>query len=563
MFIERQKKKENAVSKILGRSFDYGMANQIGQTFDRRFNRDINERLISASQNSVGQSKLELSYPNGMSPDGYSSGAATLGMSVTSLDPKRIFDQTAESQLQLFWRQNRERHNKYYRVAGRAEVSEALDEICNEGIYPNDNDEICTLTIDQDSEIGDSVKVMLHKIFRREVLKRITELADNGWDWMRTLLVEGRLFFEVSFDPYKNEIVTIRMLPAQNMIIVVQDGVIVGYRQMLEGVFASAGGGKNYIDFSVNQILYCDLGMYGPGGVNDPRSPLEYAIKPFNQLNAIEDSITMYRIQWGSEKLVFYIDTGMMPKPKAEKHMKDQMKLLSRRPDYNTATGEITNNGRVIGLGEHFFLSTSNQTTGSKIERLASGENISNIDDLKYFKRNLVNSMKVPPGRITALAGDSENFANGKVGEITQAEVSFARMVYRYQRPIAKMLRRLFVMVLNTKNVLSDDIKLEENFDVRFSKANSFQQYIDAEIQNTNLGTFKSMMEFVWSEENPSGVLSPEYAMRRGLKMNDSVYDYNRDSLKRYKKMIEKGEDEGDSGPSDGGGAGGLDDLLK
>ena len=99
--------------------------------------------------------------------------------------------------------------------------------------------------------------------------------------------------------------------------------------------------------------------MYGPGGINDIRGPLEPAIKPFNQLNAIEDSVVMYRIQWGSEKLVFKIDTGMMPKAKAEKHMKEQAKLLSRRPDYNSVTGEISNNGKVIGLGEHFFISTN------------------------------------------------------------------------------------------------------------------------------------------------------------------------------------------------------------
>lgn len=556
MFIERKQKKETLASRILGRSFDYGQANQIGQTFDRRFNRENTERIISNAQNSVGQSKVQLSYPNGMSPDGYSSMSATVGASVSTLDPKRAFEQTAETQLQLFWRQNRERLLKYYRVAGRAEVSEALEEICNEAIYPNDGDEICSLAVDRDAEIGDSVKIKLHKIFRQDVLKRVTGFVDNGWEWMKTLLIEGRLFFEVSFDPTKNEITSVNLLPSQNMIIVVQDGIVVGYRQMLEGQFATADMSKPYIDFSVNQILYCDLGMYGPGGINDPRSPLEYAIKPFNQLNSIEDSIIMYRIQWGSEKMVFYIDTGMLPKSKAEKHMKDQMKLLSRRVDYNTGTGEITNYGRVIGLGEHFFMSTSSQTAGSKIERLPSGENISNIDDLKYFKRNLVNAMKVPPGRITALAGDGENYSNGKVGEVTQAEVSFARMVYRYQRPLAKMLRRLFVMVLNTKNMLSDDIKSEDNFDVKFNKMNSFQQYIDAEILNTNLGTFKSMMEFVWSEENPAGILSPDFALRRGLKMTDSDLAFNTESLLRYKKMV---KDNGDTATPDGGDAGGDD----
>ena len=541
MFIERKPKKETLVSKILGRSFDYGQANQIGQTFDRKFNRERADRQIAVSQNSVGQAKNQLSYPNGMSPDAYSAQSLPLGMNVSLMEPKRAFEQVAESQLQMFWRQNRERLMKYYRVAGRAEVSEALDQICNEGVYPSAGEEICSLSIDRDAEIGESVRIKLHKIFRREVIKKVMDLNHKGWDLMRTLLIEGRLFMEVIFDPDKNEIVGANLLPSQNMVVVIQDGVIAGYRQMLEGAYAPNSGGKNYIDFSVNQILYCDLEMYGPGGINDPRGPIEVAMKPYNQLNAIEDAVTMYRIQWGNERLAFYIDVGQMPPAKAQKHMKDQMKLLSHRVDYDTNTGSITNYGRVLGMGEHWFFPVSQGTSNTKVERMAAGNNLQMLDDLKYFKRNLVNAMKVPPGRITALAGDGENFANGKVGEITQAEVSFARMVYRYQTPIAMMLRRLFVMVLNTKNMISDDIKSEDNFDVIFSKANSFQQYIDAEILNTNLGTFKGMMEFAWSEENPAGVISPEFAMRRGLKMSDTDYDWNRESLVLMKKQA-KGE---------------------
>lgn len=531
MFIERKLKKETLISKILGRSFDYGTANPVGQTFDRRFNREQADRRIAVSQNAVGQAKSQLSYPNGMSPDVYSANAFPMGMNVANMEPRRAFEQVAESQLQMFWRQNRERLAKYYRVAGRAEVSEALDQMCNEGMYPDAGEEICSLDIQKDADIGESVRIKLHKIFRMEVLRKIMDLKHKGWDMMRTLLIEGRIFIEIVFDPDKNEIVGANMLPSQNMVVIIQDGVIAGYRQMMEGIYATNSGGKNFVDFSVNQILFCDLEMYGPGGINDPRGPLEVAMKPFNQLNAIEDAVTMYRIQWGNERLAFYLDmSGMAPKL-AEKRMKDQMKLLSHRVDYDTGTGSITNYGRVLGMGEHWFFPVSNGQANTKVERIAGGNNLQMIDDLKYFKRNLVNALKVPPGRITALAGDGENFSNGKIGEVTQAEVSFARMVFRYQQPMALMLRRLFVMVLNTKNMISDDIKSEDNFDVIFSKANNFQAYIEAEILNTNLGTFKGMMEFAYSDENPAGVLAAEFAMRRGLKLSSADYDWNRQLL--------------------------------
>lgn len=551
MIAPPKNKYETLASRILSRQRDYGIANPKGQVFDRQFNRLDTDREIENSRNIVGQGRKQLSYPNGLTPDGYSSFAPTMGVNVSNLDPNRAYDATAENQVLQYWKKNRERVLKYYRVAGRGEVSESLDAICDEGVYPNDLGQICSLKIDPDAELGEAVKANMHKIFRREVLNRILQFGKDGWFLMRTLLIEGRLFIEVLYDENSGQITGVNLLPSQNMIVITQDGVIVGYRQMLEGTYTAASNtqGKNYIDFSPNQILYADLNMFGPGGINDIRSPIEPAIKPFNQLNSIEDSVTMYRIQWGSEKLVFKIDTGMMPKPKAEKHMKDQAKLLSRRVDYNTGTGEVANVGRVIGLGEHFFISTSSQSQGSEITRLQGGDNIGNIEDVKYFKRNLVNAMKVPPGRITALQGDGENYSNGKIGEVTQAEVSFARMVQRYQIPLQTIITKLFVMVLNTKNEINDSVKIEENFGVIFEKTNSFQNYINSEVLNLNLDTFDKMMKWVKSDGNPEGVLSQHLALVKGLKLSDEDIVLNSQYLSEEAK---KGQEDSNA-PTDAG----------
>jgi len=532
MLIKTPDKQETIATRILRRARDYGLSNPKGALFDRVFNRHETDEQADVAENMVGQGKKQLSYPNGMAPDGFSSFSPTLGVNSNQADPQRVFEQTAENQVNLFWRKNRERLLKYYRVAGRAEVGEALDNLCDESVYRDDLGEICSLKIDADIGMGDVVQKKIQKIFRREVLKRVMNFDKEGWNLMRTLLIEGRLILEVVYNEEKNNIIGVNLLPSQNIVIIIQDGLILGYRQMLEGMMSTKGGGKNFIDFSPNQVIYVDLGMYGPGGINDPRSPLEPAIKPFNQLNCIEDAITMYRIQWGSEKLVFKIDTGSMPKAKAEKHMKDQAKLLSRRVDYNTSTGEVTNAGRVIGLGEHFFISTSNQTNNSSIERLDSGDNVNRIEDLKYFKRNLVNAMKVPPGRVTALAGDGQNYANGKIGEVTQAEVAFARMVQRYQQPLNVLLTRLFIMILNTRTDISNDVKLEDNFTVVFNKSNEFQNYMDAEILNLNLGTFTEMMKHARSEDNPSGVISKKFALTKGLRLNDAEISTNNEWLK-------------------------------
>lgn len=558
MLWKQNKHPDTIGTAILTHARKYGVGNPKGEYFDRVFNRVETDRQVELTKNLVGQGVREMMFPNGFSPDGYSTFTPMIGISGKSLDPTAVHNAIAENQTELYWKKNIERALKYDTVAGRSEVNESLIQICNEAIFKDGQEEICSLQIDKDADIGEATQEMMHKIFRREVLRKLLNFGVDGWEYMYYLLVRGRIFFEVSYDENKGEIVGVQMLPEQNMIVIVQDNMIIGYREMLAGPATMDNGGKNYIDFSPNQILYASLGKTGPGGINDPRSILEPAMKPYNQLNTIEDSVVMYRILWGSEKLVLKVDTSGMPKDKAEKYMKDQAKMFSRKLDYNSLTGEVTNFGKVVGLTEHYIIGLSQGRTNSSIERMAGGDQLGNIDDLKFFKRNLVNSLMVPPGRITALAGDSQNYSQGKIGEVTQAEVSFARLVQRYQTPVESMLVRLFIMVLNTDTRIDDRHKLQENFNVRFKRSNGFQNFIDAEVWTTKLGVFDSMMQHVKSKENPSGPLSVKFAMFKGLCISDADYAQNKQWL-REQDAEELGEGGGDAAADGGGGdAGGM-----
>lgn len=559
MLVKKNEEHDNIATRLLSHVRDYGAANERGAIFDRVFNRGDVIRQIRASRNVVGQGVNQMLSPDGSAVDGFSMYMPALGISgSTKIDPDKIQNAIAENQAQLYWKKNQERARKYDTVASRSEVNESLIQICNEGVYKDDVDEICSLDIDHDASIGEPVRKKLGKIFRQDVLRRIMKFHQDGWEYMKYLLTRGRIFFEVLYDPNTGKIEGVNMLPEEHMIIVVQDNLIIGYRQMLTGTLASQNNGKNYIDFSPNQILYASLGMTGPGGVNDPRSILEPAMKPYNQLNTIEDSVVMYRVLWGSEKLVLKVDVSGMTKATAEKFMKDQAKMFSRRLDYNSMTGEVTNFGTSPGLTEHFIIGVGNGRTGSSIERMQGGAELGNIDDLKFFKRNLVNSLMVPPGRITALAGDSQNYSQGKIGEVTQAEVSFARLVQRYQTPFETILIRLFVMVLNTNNTIDDSIKLQEYYTVRFRKSNGFQNFIDSEVWTTKLAVFDSMMKHVSSKENPNGALSKQAALRWGLRLNDEQYTLNKAWCKE-----EKDEEAGETGGGDegGGGEGGAPDA--
>lgn len=570
MLFKKNRTPDNLAARLLNYEREYGMGNPKGQYFDRVFNRIDTERKVEASKHAVAQGINDMLFPNGASPDGYSTYMPMPGISAETADPDKLHDAIAQKECDRFWRKNVERALKYETVAGRSEVNESLIQICNEGAYKDDRGESCSLEIDPDAKIGDATKDILHTTFRRKVLRELLNFRINGWQYMRYLCIHGRIFFEVVFDEERGNILGVRMLREENMIIVYHDDLIVGFRQMLPGPMGVSTGGKNYKDFSPNQILYASLEFTGPGGINDPRSILEPAMKPYNQLNTIEDSVVMYRILWGQEKLLMKVDTGNMPKDKAEKYMKDQAKVFSRKLDYNSQTGEVTNFGKAIGLTEHYIVSLSQGRTGSTIERMQGGNNLQNIDDLKFFKRNLVNALMVPPGRITALAGDNQNYTQGKIGEVTQSEVSFAALVQRYQTPIEAIMVRLFVMVLNTMKNVDDSIKTEVNFSVRFKRSNGFQNFIESEIWNTRLATFDLMAKHCRSKENPMGMLPRKFALLKGLRVSDEDYNEIRKWLKEEKNDELYGEVSagaggvggGSGGGSGGGDSGGLGGLM-
>lgn len=562
MLVTPEKPKETWTTRVLKHARDFGIGNPKGATFERLFNREDRLREVTTAENTVGEGLAQMTYPNGTGADGFSAYVPAYNFSDERFDPQQFQNAVAENQVNLFWRKNVERALKYDAVAKRAEVNESLIQICNEAVYEDAaSGDICTLSIDPDLELGDAVKQDLCKIFRQEVLRRIMNFRRVGSDQMRYLLTRGRLFYEVIYDPQTRKIIGLNMLPEENMIVVCQNNLIIGFRQMLTGAQFSQTDGKNYIDYSPNQILYASLGKFGPGGINDTRSIIEPAMKPYNQLNTIEDSVVMYRVLWGSEKLMMKIDTSGMNRMQAEKFMKDQAKQFSRHLDYNPMTGEVTNFGKVVGLTEHYLVSLAKGRTGSTIERMAGGDQLGNIDDLKFFKRNLVNSMMVPPGRITALAGDSNNYSNGKIGEVTQAEVAFAKLVQAYQAPIEDIMIRLFVMVLETHKEYNDDIKVRENFWVKFKRSNGFQNFIESDEWGSRLETFSKMMENTASKEHPDAPLSKKFALLYGLRLNDDEYTKNEQWLKTEKAVAsgEKTEDEADA---DGGGMNGMADAI-
>lgn len=127
---------------------------------------------------------------------------------------------------------------------------------------------------------------------------------------------------------------------------------------------------------------------------------------------------------------------------------------------------------------EDFWLPRREGGRGTQIETLPGGQNLSEIEDIEYFKKKLYRSLNVPVSRMEAENG----FNMGRSAEITRDEVKFNKFTNRLQ----KKFSRVFTDILRTQLALKEIVSAEE-----FDKFRDFILY-DFETDNH----FKELKEF-------------------------------------------------------------------
>jgi hypothetical protein len=140
-------------------------------------------------------------------------------------------------------------------------------------------------------------------------------------------------------------------------------------------------------------------------GLTDAKNPfvisyLHKAIKPLNQLRMVEDAIVIYRISRAPERRVFYIDVGNLPKGKAEQYLRDVMVKYRNKMVYDANTGELRDDRKHMSMLEDFWLPRREGGKGTEITTLPAGQNLGELEDVKYFQKKLLQSLNVPYSRL-------------------------------------------------------------------------------------------------------------------------------------------------------------------
>ena len=219
-------------------------------------------------------------------------------------------------------------------------------------------------------------------------------------------------------------------------------------------------------------------------------SILDSVFKVYKQKELLEDSIIIYRVQRAPERRVFYIDVGNMPAHKAMAFVERTKNEVhqTRIPNKSGGGTNVMDAAyNPLSIMEDYFFAQTAEGRGSKVEVLPGGDNLGEIDDLKYFNNKLMRGLRIPSSYLPTGADDGTmTYNDGRVGTALIQEYRFAKYCERIQNILQPYLDKEFKMFLKHRGIEVPS----SLFDLKFDESQSFSQYRDIEIESQRAQLF-------------------------------------------------------------------------
>lgn len=166
---------------------------------------------------------------------------------------------------------------------------------------------------------------------------------------------------------------------------------------------------------------------------------------------------------------------------------------------------------------EDFWLPRREGGRGTEISTLPGGQNLGELEDVKYFQKKLYRSLNVPESRLES----ESSFNIGRSAEITRDEVKFQKFVTRLRKKFSDLFNDLLRTQLVLKGVCTleewDDLK--EQIQYSFIADNYFSEMKEKEVMNERLALLQQMDPYAGK------YFSIEYLRRNILRQTDNEID--------------------------------------
>jgi len=430
---------------------------------------------------------------------------------------------------------------RYREMSNHPECDMAIDEIVNEAISHTENGEIVKIVLDNLKQPETIKKKIIEEFNNIQKMLNFSNLSD---DLFKRWYIDGRIYYHVIVnekDPKKGiqelryidprKIRKVREIQKErdpktgaNIIKSLAEYYVYNDRGTTTQTFSA--NVTQGLRIAPNSIINVNSGLMDAKNTF-VISYLHKAIKALNQLRMIEDAVVIYRISRAPERRIFYIDVGNLPKGKAEQYLRSIMIQYRNKLVYDASTGEIRDERKHMSMLEDFWLPRREGGKGTEITTLPAGQNLGEMEDVKYFQKKLLNALNVPVSRLEP--NDGGLMGLGRSTEVTRDEVKFAKFVHRLRNKFSQLFDHALKIQCVLKGICSSEEwdEFREQIYYDYIKDNNFTELRDAELLRERVNTATMMEPFI------GRYFSSRWVKKNVLQMTD-------EEIEKMQKEIEE-----------------------
>ena len=294
------------------------------------------------------------------------------------------------------------------------------------------------------------------------------------------------------------------------------------------GQSESAIDAKHIVHLSLTE----GLDRFWPFG----QSILENIFKVYKQKELLEDAVLIYRVQRAPERRMFKIDVGNMPSHMAMAFVERIKNEIHQRriPSLYGGQSIVDATYNPLSMNEDYFFPVTADGRGSSVEVLPGGQNLGEIDDLRYFNNRLARGLRVPSSYLPTGPDDNTTpLSDGRVGTAMIQEFRFNQYCERLQNYICMKLDEEFKLFLRWRGFNIDS----GLFQLKFNPPQNFAAYRQSELDTARVNTFATMEAFPY--------VSKRFALERFLGLTEEEINNNEKLWREEQNKTEDTEPQG------------------
>jgi len=248
------------------------------------------------------------------------------------------------------------------------------------------------------------------------------------------------------------------------------------------------------------------------------QSILENVFKVYKQKELLEDAVLIYRVQRAPERRMFKIDVGNMPSHLAMAFVERIKNEIHQRriPSTHGGGSVVDASYNPLSMNEDYFFPVTADGRGSSVEVLPGGQNLGEIDDLRYFNNRLARGLRVPSSYLPTGPDDNPTpMSDGRVGTAMIQEFRFNQYCERLQKYISQKLDEEFKLFLRWRG-LNIDSGL---FQLQFNPPQNFAAYRQSELDTARITSFSAIEQYPY--------ISKRFALERFLGLTEEEISKN------------------------------------